>query len=337
LFKDVQEAIAVYSSDELDIDKGNGGSNNVELKDWLKEGKKQLDAAREALHYLCEPVPLPREVEQFLYYFCGDAANPQALSDTEPLRITFYKAVATFVRAYADIAQNLAEAGYSDAEASALKKEVEFYGDTRNAIKKHSGEELDIKPYEADMRHLLNTYVQADPANDLGNLSALPLTDLIIKTGIHDAIVRKLNEKGKLTRNAIAEGIINNVRKTIIREQLTDPKFYEEMSKLLEDLIKQSRQDAAAYEQFLKDAEALVRRLAQKHSVSDVPAVLHGHPEAVVLYRNLPSGPGRIPTSRSNGQRSRSESTRPCARRPRQAGRAIPPGKHRCSTRSFRS
>ena len=65
LFGDVQEAIAVYSSDELDIDEGSGGDNNVELKDWLEEGKKQLDAAREALRYLCEPVPLPREVEQY--------------------------------------------------------------------------------------------------------------------------------------------------------------------------------------------------------------------------------------------------------------------------------
>ena len=107
LFEDVQEAIAVYSSDELDIDEGSGGDNNVQLKDWLKEGKKQLDAAREALRYLCEPVPPPREVEQFLHYFCGDAANPNALTETEPLRISFYKAVATFVRAYAAIAQDL--------------------------------------------------------------------------------------------------------------------------------------------------------------------------------------------------------------------------------------
>lgn len=66
---------------------------------------------------------------------------------------------------------------------------------------------------------------------------------------------------GKLTRNAIAEGIINNVRKTIIRDQLTDPRFYEQMSKLLDDLIKQSRADAAAYEEFLRKAEELVKRL----------------------------------------------------------------------------
>jgi type I restriction enzyme R subunit len=287
LFKDVQEAIAVYNSDELDIDQGNGGSNNVELKDWLKEGKKQFDAAREALRYLCEPVPLPREMEQFLHYFCGNATNPLALTDTEPLRITFYKSVATFVRAYADIAQDLAEAGYSDAEGAALQKEVEFYGEIRSAIKKHSGEELDIKPFEADMRRLLNTYVQADPAADVGNLNSLSLTELIIETGIHDAIARKLNEKGKLSKNAIAEGIINNVRKTIIRDQLTDPRFYAEMSKLLDDLIKQSRSEAAAYEAFLKKAEELVKRMARKEPGPGVPAVLHGNHEATVLFNNL--------------------------------------------------
>ncbi len=288
LFDDVQEAIAVYSSDELDIDQGNGGDNNVELKDWLKEGRKKLDAAREALRYLCEPVKLPREMEQFLNYFCGDAANPQAMADTEPLRISFYKSVATFVRSFADIAQDLTEAGYSEEEAAALQKEVESYGDTRAAIKRHSGEELDIKPFEADMRHLLNTYVQADPAADMGNLNSLSLTELIIETGIHDAIARKLNEKGKLSKNAIAEGIINNVRKTIIRDQLTDPRFYAEMSKLLDDLIKQSRADAAAYEAFLKKAEELVKRIAKKDAVAGVPAVLHGKPEAIVIYNNLP-------------------------------------------------
>jgi type I restriction enzyme, R subunit len=288
LFKDVQEAIAVYSSDELDIDEGNGGSNNIELKDWLKEGRHQLDMTREALRYLCDPVLPPREIEQFLHYFCGDAANPQSLSDTEQLRVSFYKAVAAFVRAYSTIAQDLTSADYSTKEADELKTEVEFYSDIRAAIKKHSGEELDIKPYEADMRHLLNTYVQADPAGDVGNLSSLSLTDLIIKTGIHDAIAQKLNRKGKLSRNAIAEGIINNVRKTIIRDQLTDPRFYAQMSLLLDDLIKQSRADAAAYEVFLKKAEALVRRLAQKDTVAGVPAVLHGHTEAIVIFNNLP-------------------------------------------------
>ena len=138
------------------------------------------------------------------------------------------------------------------------------------------------------MRHLLNTYVQADPADDVGNLSSLSLTDLIIKTGIHDAIAQKLNQKGKLSHDAIAEGIINNVRKTIIRDQL-DPRFYAQMSLLLDDLIKQSRTDAAAYEAFLTKAEALAKRLAQKDDIAGIPAALHGRPEAIVLFNNLPA------------------------------------------------
>ena len=288
LFSDMQQAIAVYNSDELDTDLGDGGDNNVHIKNRLEEGKKKLDESREALRYLCEPVALPREVEQFLRYFCGDAANANSLTETEALRISFYKAAAVFVRAFAAIAQELTEAGYSDAEAKALQKDVEFYGDIRSAIKKHSGEELDIKPYEADMRHLLNTYIQADPATDLGELGEMSLTELIIKTGIHDAIARKLNEKGKLSRVAIAEGIINNVRKTIIRDQLTDPQFYEQMSKLLDDLIKQSRAEAAAYEEFLRKAEALVKRLTSKQPDEGLPAALHGKREATVIYNNLP-------------------------------------------------
>jgi len=215
------------------------------------------------------------------------------------MRISFYKETATFVRAFADIAQDLPEAGYSDTEADAIQKEVEFYSEIRAAIKRNSGEELDIKPFEADMRHLINTYIQADPAADLGELGEHSLTELIIKTGIHDAIAKKLNEKGKLSRNAIAEGIINNVRKTIIRDQLTDPRFYEHMSKLLDDLIQQSRSDTAAYEEFLRKAEALVKRLAERQPDHGVPASLHGKREATAIYNNLDSIPAltfRYPT-----------------------------------------
>jgi len=243
------------------------------------------------MHYLCEPVPAPREMEQFLHYFCGDAADANALFETEALRVSFYKAAAVFARAYAAIAQDMSTAGYADAEAAVIRKEVEHYTDIRAAIKRHAGEELDVKPYESDMRHLINTYIQADAATGLGELGELSLTELIIKTGIHDAIAKKLNEKGHLSKNAIAEGIINNVRKTIIRDELTDPMFYEQMSVLLEDLIQQSREDTAAYEEFLQKAEALVKRLAAKQPNDGIPAPLHGMTEATVLYNNIGSIP----------------------------------------------
>lgn len=51
------------------------------------------------------------------------------------------------------------------------------------------------------MRHLINTYIQADPAEELGELGELSLTGLIIKTGIHDAIARKLNKIRRTGKN----------------------------------------------------------------------------------------------------------------------------------------
>jgi type I restriction enzyme R subunit len=147
------------------------------------------------------------------------------------------------------------------------------------------------------MRHLINTYIQADPATLLGDLSALSLTDLIIKTGIHDAIAKKLNEKGRLSNGAIAEAIINNVRKAIVNERLADPRFYEEMSKLLDDLIQQKRDDTESYEQFLKDAQALVERLAKGQQGEDLPEALRGNKRAAVLYNNLPGILAAIPAA----------------------------------------
>ena len=139
------------------------------------------------------------------------------------------------------------------------------------------------------MRHLINTYIQADPADPLGAVDNYSLVELIIETGIHDAIAKKLNQKGKLSKNAVAEGIINNVRQTIIRDQLTDPRFYEELSKLLDDLIKQKRDDTESYEEFLRKAEALVKQMAKGQADEGIPPELNGKRVAIVIYNNLPT------------------------------------------------
>ena len=288
LFGKVQEAISVYSSDQLVVDAKDGQDGNVTLKNWIAEGARKLEEGREALLHLCEPVLAPRELEQFIAYFCGEAQDAEALEQTEPLRISFYKLVTAFVRSWADIGSELPSAGYDEAIIARLEKEVAFYAEMRAAIKHHSGEEFDIKPFESDMRDLLNRYVRADDARTLGDMSDLSLVDLIVKTGIHDAIAQKLNAKGA-SNKAVAEGIINNVRKAIIQERLTDPRFFKEMSNLLDELIKQSRDDAKSYEAFLQQAEVMARKLAAHASGGEqVPEALQGRPEAVVLYRNLP-------------------------------------------------
>ncbi|MBJ6978995.1 HsdR family type I site-specific deoxyribonuclease [Luteimonas sp. MC1895] len=288
LYGKVQEAISVYSSDQLEVDSKDGQDGNVTLKNWIVEGTRKLEESRDALLHLCEPVLPPRDLEQFIGYFCGESQDAEALEQSEPLRISFYKLVTAFVRAWADIGSELENAGFDAATIAGLEKEVAFYAEMRAAIKNHSGEEFDVKPFEGDMRDLLNRYVRADDARALGDMGDLSLVDLIVKTGIHDAIAQKLNAKGA-SNKAVAEGIINNVRKAIIQERLTDPRFFTEMASLLEDLIQQSHDDAKDYEEFLKQAEALARKLAAHATGGEqAPEALHGRLEAIVVYRNLP-------------------------------------------------
>lgn len=76
------------------------------------------------------------------------------------------------------------------------------------------------------------------------------------------------------------------MRKTIIRDQLTDPRFYAEMSKLLDDLIQQSRSDAAAYS-LVEEGRRAGEADGQEDTGAGIPASLHGKPEATVIYSNL--------------------------------------------------
>jgi hypothetical protein len=63
---------------------------------------------------LCEPVDPPRDSLAYQHFFCGsDTSDPEALKDNEPKRVTLYKLVGSLLRAYADIANEMADAGYT--------------------------------------------------------------------------------------------------------------------------------------------------------------------------------------------------------------------------------
>ena len=58
----------------------------------------------------------------------------------------FYKATVALVRAYANIADELEPAGYSEADIGRIKQQLDQYLNVREIIRKASGETLDLKP-----------------------------------------------------------------------------------------------------------------------------------------------------------------------------------------------
>ena len=284
LFKKVEKTIAVYTSeiDHSDL----GADPEVMVQDRLAKGKQRLDQAIEQLALLVEPVEPPKGELQHIHYFCGNTEIPTDLSEREPQRSALYQGTASLVRAYANIADELESAGYSSKDIARIERLQNHYLHLRETIKQASGESLDMKPYEADMRHLIDTYIQADETRKISPFDNIGLLDLIVKTGIADAIAKKLSSM-KNNRRAIAESIENNVRRKIIKEQLNDPAFYETMSELLDEIIEARKQEAIEYEEYLKRIAALVKQVQDGHA-NTLPAQLDT-PGKRALYSNLKS------------------------------------------------
>jgi type I restriction enzyme, R subunit len=271
LFKRVENAMAVYTS-ELDQSAG-GASPEVLIQDRLKKGRERLDNAIETIELLCEPVEPPKGELEYIHYFCGNTEIPTDLEERQPQRATLYKATAGLVRAYANIADELEPAGYDAGDISRIKMQVDHYLKVRDTVRQASGESIDLKAYEADMRHLIDTYIEADEPRRISPFESIGLLDLIVKTGIADAIATRLSGL-KGNKSAVAETIENNVRRKIIKEHLNDPAFYEKMSALLDEIIAARKAKAIEYEEYLRRVADLAKRVESGQG-EDTPSQLN--------------------------------------------------------------
>src|SRR3989304_3765109 len=102
--------------------------------------------------------------------------------------------------------------------------------------------------------------------------------------GIADAI-NNLPQGIKSSKEAVAETIENNIRVKIIKEHLIDPAYFEEMSKLLDEVIRFRKANADKYEKYLKMIAELAKR-ANKVTRDDLPAGIQT-PGQQVLYNKL--------------------------------------------------
>ena len=192
LFKKVEKAIAVYTA-ELDQSDG-GPAPEILLHDRLTKGRERLENAREAIALLCEPVEPPKGELEYIHYFCGNTELPADLAAREPQRVALYKATVLLVRAFANIADELEAAGYSPTETNQIKQDLDRSLKLREVIRKASGETIDLKAYEADMRHLISPLLMADrqPIQLIPPL--LPVRKEAIQYGGEPTIVTRLNQ-----------------------------------------------------------------------------------------------------------------------------------------------
>jgi len=283
LFESLEGAVHDYTSGALDgYDKADVAGL---LEDRLAKAREQLEEALEAVRALCEPVEPPRDSPAYLRYFCAaDSGNAEQLKANEPKRLALYRHVATLVRVFADLANELPEAGYDAAEIAALRAEVDHFEKVRSEVKLASGDYVDLKMYEPAMRHLIDTYIRAEESEKISAFDDMSLIRLIVERG-SDA-VQALPAGIRENREAVQETIENNVRRLIIDEQPINPKYYERMSQLLDALIAQRRQQALDYQEYLRRIVELTKQVVDPSMGASYPRPLDT-PAKRALYDNL--------------------------------------------------
>lgn len=255
------------------------------LSDRLEKARERLDGARDDVAALCEPVVAPRNSAAYIHFFCDrEDAAPEASIEHERRRILLYKLTPALLRAYANLANEMDAAGYSEAETAAVKAEVEHYEKVRAEVKLASGDYIDLKLYEPAMRHLLDSYIRAEESTKLSAFDDMTLVELIVERG--EGAVAALPAGIRESPEAVAETIENNVRKLIVDEMAANPKYYGTMSALLDTLVAERRRGAIAYKEYLAKIVALTRRVTRPEAGGEYPTTMDTGARRA-LYDNL--------------------------------------------------
>ena len=283
LFQSLEKSITDYTGEVFD------GYDKVDveglLKNRLEKGRQRLEETREAIKELCEPVDSQRNTLDYLHYFCAtESGNIAQIRNNEPKRVALYKSVSAYLRSYANLANEMLAAGYTEAEAHTIKEEVDHYEKVRKEVKLNSGDYVDMKMYEPAMRHLLDNYIRAEESEKLSDFDDMTLVQLVVEHG--DSALNKLPRGLRESPEAVAETIENNVRRLIIDQVAVNPKYFDKMSKRLDALIKQRKKEAIDYQTYLDKIIEFTKKVNKYELMSSYPSSIDSS-ACRSLYDNL--------------------------------------------------
>ena len=287
LFRSLENAVADYTSEAFDCYDKEDVSGL--LTDRLDKAKEQLEDSLEALRALCDPVAPPKDMVDYYHYFCGantEAFDLDELEENMPKREQLYNLSATALRAFGEVSGELQEKyHYTVEQIKALEREVTYYIKVRDDVRLASGDYVDLKKYDPDMRHLIDTYLSADPSRVLTSFGEATLVELLVDNGI--SALKDMPASTPKEQEAVAETIENNIGKEIVERTQSNPKYYEKMSALLRELIEKRKNDVINYEEYLRQIVELARKVHKPESGTEYPPGIRERAAKRAFYDHL--------------------------------------------------
>lgn len=258
LFKNVQLAITDYTSgafedyDDEDVD--------GLIKGRYEEAKAEMVGARASLNDLFSNIEDKSVDTKVIDYFCGDIEDDETYTGRREI---FYSLSASYTRSFANCCEKLvSDYGYSEKEVNNLRKEITNYNKIKEMVKLASYDYIDLKPYESDMRYILDTYVKAEDTTIISELENMSLVELLLNSETTTPISQIVDGLPG-GDEAKAEIIDNNLTYEIVKKKTSNEVYYGKLSEMLEEVITQRKIGALSYEEYLKEvielAKAVIR------------------------------------------------------------------------------
>ena len=285
LFKSLQSSIHDYTTeafaefDEEDV--------KWLLKNRLEDSKKKLLEAKETVHWLVESVNAPQWLNEYMDYFVWDIENEQERIEKQELRNQLYKSIASYNRAYMNLANDMREAWFSDKEIQEIKDDVKYFTDLRTDLMNAASDYIDLRRLNPAMRYMIDSYIQASDSQVIANFEDTTLLEMIARDWIEKAI-GSLSNSVKEKDEAVAETIERNIRTLLVDKQAVNPVYYQKMSFILTELVRKRKESAIQYQEYLKQIAELAKMVINNDDPNNSYPDSIKHSDAKkALYDNL--------------------------------------------------
>ena len=284
LFKNVEDAVIDYTNGAFeDYDE-----EDVEglIKNRYEEAKAKMVGARNSLEDLFGGIndnPTDTEVIDF---FCGkltfdDDVNEEEKKTYVGRRDVLYSLVSAYTSSFANCCDKLvSDFGYCEKDVEVIRREISDYNKTKAMIKQASCDYIDLKPYEANMRYILDTYVDAKDSKIISTLNDMSIIDILANHNSDDDALTGLTKD----TGAKSELIERNIAEEIKIRTSSNKVYYGNLSSMLEDVISKRKMGVINYKEYLKLIEELADKIEHPENSDDYPEELKDNAAKMAIY-----------------------------------------------------
>lgn len=241
------------------------------IKNRYDEAKSEMVGSIASLKDLFENISDPKEDVDYIDYFCGNNSEDD---ENTGRRDILYSLTSSLTRSFVNCSDKLvSDYSYSEEQVKKLRSDISGYNKIKEMVKLASNDYIDLKPYEADMRYILDTYIRAEDTTIVSELENMTLVELLIEnttTTPVEALIQDLPGDN----NAKAEIIKNNLQHEIVKKMSSNEVYYGKLSEMLEKIIEERRIEAMSYEEYLRQVVELAQAILHPEDSSVYPETI---------------------------------------------------------------